>query len=64
MPIIASVTAYFKDSWEELKKVSWPSRHDTITNSVLVIAVSVAVAIFFGILDFLLTKGLTLLLNR
>ncbi len=64
MPIFASVTAYFKNSIEELKKVSWPSRRDTTNNSILVIVISVGVAIFFGILDFILTKGLTYLLNR
>jgi len=64
MSLFASITTYFKDSWEELKKVSWPTRRDTITNSVLVIVISLGVAIFFGLLDFIFTKGLEFLLNR
>ena len=64
MPLVQSITTYFKDAIEELKKVSWPSRRDTINNSLIVIGVSLGVAIFFGILDYLLTQGLTWVLSR
>lgn len=42
---------YFRTSKEELEKVSWPSKNDTIRYSTLIIVGSVAAALFFGALD-------------
>lgn len=42
---------YFSSVKAELRKISWPSRQETIRYSVLVIAVSLAVAAFFAALD-------------
>ncbi|MAG11871.1 MAG: preprotein translocase subunit SecE [Parcubacteria group bacterium] len=50
-------TDYLKNSVNELKKVSWPTREDTIKYSYIVIIVSLAVAIFFGALDYVLNIG-------
>ncbi|RJO58976.1 preprotein translocase subunit SecE [Candidatus Parcubacteria bacterium] len=49
---------YFKESYEELKKVSWPSRKDTVRDTLVVIGVSLGVAIFLSLLDLGLTFGL------
>ena len=54
---------YVKDSKAELKKVTWPSKKDTIKYSLLVIAISVGVAVFFGGLDWFLSLGLEQLLE-
>lgn len=35
----------------ELKKVNWPTKHQTINYTLVVIGLSVAVAIFLGGLD-------------
>lgn len=51
MSIINSILNYFRASWEEAKKVSWPSRKDTVRFSALVIGVSLFTAIFFASLD-------------
>ncbi|MCH7492243.1 preprotein translocase subunit SecE [Patescibacteria group bacterium] len=48
--------SYFKESKDELKKVIWPSRSETIKYTLLVMAISVGMAIFLGILDFGLDK--------
>lgn len=42
---------FLKESKIELKKVTWPSRQETIRYTVMVIAVSGAGAIFLGGLD-------------
>ncbi len=42
---------YLRSSQTELKKVSWPTRRDTIRYSILVIGISVVVAVFFTALD-------------
>ena len=49
-----NMIAYVRESLEELRKVSWPSRAQTMRYSLLIIAISVAVAIFFGALDWAL----------
>ena len=56
MNLIKQFTDYLRASQEEMKKVSWPSRRDTIRYSGLVIGVSVAVAAFFAGLDIGFTK--------
>lgn len=43
---------YFKDVRAELKHVSWPSRRLTIVYTAVVIAISLATAIYLGLLDF------------
>ncbi|MFA6466840.1 MAG: preprotein translocase subunit SecE [Patescibacteria group bacterium] len=50
------IVNYFKGAKEELSKVIWPSRQTTINHSLMVIGVSVAVAIFLGIVDLGLSK--------
>lgn len=57
MSVAQQFTNYLKDSVNELKKVSWPSREDTIKYSYIVIAVSLGVAVFFGVLDYILNIG-------
>jgi len=43
---------------EELKKVSWPSRMETIRLTSIVIGVSLIIGLYIGIIDILLAKGL------
>lgn len=43
--------SFVKEAYGELKKVSWPSRKQTINYTVVVIGASIAVAIFLGALD-------------
>jgi len=43
---------------EELKKVSWPSKKETIRLTTIVIGVSLIIGLYIGIIDILLTKGL------
>ncbi|MBI2053072.1 MAG: preprotein translocase subunit SecE [Candidatus Ryanbacteria bacterium] len=54
------IADFLKDVRTELKKVSWPSRQETVKLTGVVILVSVIVAAFLGLLDF----GFITLLNR
>ena len=54
---------YLRNSREELRKVTWPSKEKTINSTVLVIAVSVAIAAFLGASDYGLNKLLEYLLS-
>ena len=56
MNIIEKTTDYVRSSIAEIKKVSWPTRRDTIRYSSLIIGVSVAVGLFFMGLDYGFTK--------
>jgi len=46
------------DIVEELKKVSWPTRAETIRLTTIVIGVSLIIGLYIGIIDILLAKGL------
>jgi len=45
---------YLKDSKAELKKVAWPTKKEVLRHSAVVIGVSLFVAIFLGLVDYLL----------
>lgn len=46
---------YFKDVRAELKHVSWPSRQQTVVYTLVVIGISLGVAIYLGLLDYIFT---------
>jgi preprotein translocase subunit SecE len=48
----------------ELKKVTWPSRKETIAATAMVILLSVVVAFFLGLLDVGLAKAVGIILKR
>lgn len=50
-------TQYVKDSAEEMKKVTWPTKKETKNYTVLVIGISLAVAVFLGALDYIFSWG-------
>jgi len=53
MAVINSIKNYFIGSYLELKKVTWPTKKQTINYSILVIALSLGTAIFFSVLDYI-----------
>lgn len=55
---------YFKEAKSELKKVSWPSREQTRNHTLLVIGISLGIAAFLGLLDYLFTLGFEYLIKR
>ncbi|HET7493829.1 MAG TPA: preprotein translocase subunit SecE [Candidatus Limnocylindrales bacterium] len=42
---------YFDEVWSELKKVSWPTREQVRTLTVLVFAISLVVGLYITVLD-------------
>jgi len=48
----------------ELKKVTWPTREETVKLTVVVIVISILVGAFIGGLDSLFLKATTLLFKR
>ncbi len=54
---------YFIDSKAELKKVSWPTKKETVRSSLLVIVISLLTAVFLGAVDLFLNYGLEKILS-
>lgn len=53
---------YIKDTRGELKHVSWPTQKQTIIFTALVIAISLLIAGYLGIFDFIFSEGLNRLI--
>ena len=49
--MITGIRRYLTESWSELKKVAWPTRETVVRLTLLVIAVSVVVGAYIGVLD-------------
>ena len=56
-------TRYFREAYEELKKVTWPSREEVVRYTVAIIIMSVVVGVYFGLIDWVLSKGLAALVS-
>jgi preprotein translocase subunit SecE len=54
------IFSFFKEVKLEMKKVNWPSKREVFKNTLIVLGVSLALAVFLGGLDFLFS----ILLNK
>jgi preprotein translocase subunit SecE len=57
------VTNYFQETVSELRKVSWPTREESMRLSGVVLGVTAISAISLGLYSFLLDRGLEILLS-
>ncbi len=48
-----ALTKYLKEAIEEVRKVTWPTKKQTTNHTLVVIGITLAVAIFFAVLDFI-----------
>ncbi len=46
----------FKDAGSEIKKITWPTRRETIKYTLIVIGISVVVAVFLGGFDVIFVR--------
>jgi preprotein translocase subunit SecE len=51
--MISKIKTYFTESYNELKKVNWPTKSETVNLTLIVIGFSLVVALFLGLLDIL-----------
>lgn len=49
---------YLKDTMAELKHVSWPTHTQAVVYTVLVVVISILVALFISVFDYVFTRGL------
>ena len=51
-----AIVRYLKETRAELRKVTWPSREEAINLTLIVVAVTTAMAAFLGAVDYLFSK--------
>jgi preprotein translocase subunit SecE len=58
--MFSRITKFLQEVRQELKKVTWPTRQETIKHTMLVVGISLSVAILLGALDYIFV----LILNK
>jgi len=61
---VEKVTTYLKEVKLELSKVTWPKREQVIKLTLVVFIISAIVGVYVGVLDFLFTKTLELIISK
>jgi preprotein translocase SecE subunit len=55
--------SYLAEVARELRSVTWPTRQQTLTQTMLVIGVSALLAVYLGVLDYGLAQALALIIR-
>jgi preprotein translocase subunit SecE len=55
------IIRFFKESFAELKKVTWPSRDEVTSSTKVVLASTILIALALGLVDFLIFRGIDLI---
>jgi preprotein translocase subunit SecE len=58
MGMAERIKLFFLESRQELRRVNWPTREETIRLTVIVIIISLFIAFFLGAFDFLFLTAL------
>ncbi len=61
MALVERIREFTKDVRVEVTRVSWPSREELRDSTIVVIATVLLVALFVGIIDWILNQGVALL---
>ncbi|MGB9667866.1 MAG: preprotein translocase subunit SecE [Thermosulfidibacteraceae bacterium] len=62
MDKIKGLIEFFKSTKDELKRISFPTRKEVIVATIGVISFSIFVSIYLGVLDFLFSKLISIIL--
>ncbi|MBU1157547.1 MAG: preprotein translocase subunit SecE [Proteobacteria bacterium] len=54
---------FLREVVQELKRVTWPSRRQTISTTGVVLALVILVSIFLGVVDFALSRLVRLIIG-
>ena len=58
-----ALVRYFRQTWAELHKVHWPTRREATNLTLIVLAVTVAMSAFLGVVDWLSALFFSLLVD-
>ena len=53
--------SFFEGVKSELKKITWPDRHEMFKKSIVVVCISIVTGAFIALLDFLIQYGVEFL---
>ncbi|MFH1162274.1 MAG: preprotein translocase subunit SecE [Candidatus Jorgensenbacteria bacterium] len=56
--MIERAKLFLQESRQELRRVNWPTREETMRYTVFVIVLSLGFAVFLGVLDFVFMQAL------
>ncbi|MBN2223191.1 MAG: preprotein translocase subunit SecE [Deltaproteobacteria bacterium] len=57
------ILQFFREVRVEIKKVTWPTRKETLASTVVVLITTFVISAFLGVVDFLLSSGVELILK-
>lgn len=60
---VAKARQFFTEARQELKKVTWPNKQQTMNSTWVVILVTIVLAVFLGVVDMFLSKAVGLILK-
>jgi preprotein translocase subunit SecE len=60
---VRHLTEFFEESWQELKKVYWPSRKETYAATLVVVVLVILISIYLAGVDFLLAKAIEVIID-
>ncbi|MBP6924652.1 MAG: preprotein translocase subunit SecE [Candidatus Pacebacteria bacterium] len=60
---MTQLVKYIRATFAELRQVSWPSRQEAISYTVLVIVISTIVALYVGAFDYLFSQAVSQLIH-
>ena len=62
--MINKIIAYLKEVRAEMTNITWPTRNQTIFYTVAVLVISILIAYYLGLLDFVFSKGLSQIITK
>jgi preprotein translocase subunit SecE len=61
--LISRISRFFKEVRSELRKVAWPNRKELTSYTILVLVTVAVVAVYIGVIDFVVRVALGLILG-
>lgn len=61
--MISKLKLFLEESRLEFQRVNWPTLNETVRLTIIVVAMSLGVAVFLGVVDFGFTTGLSSLIG-
>jgi preprotein translocase subunit SecE len=64
MGILNNARHFLRDAYNELRKVSWLSRKEVLSSTIVIIIFIFIIALFIGFIDFILSRIVGIVLQR
>lgn len=63
MKAVNAVSNYLRASFEELTRVTWPTKQQAVKISIIVLIFCLVSAVLLGVIDYLFNEGYSYLVN-